>query len=257
MRHLDHPWTEDRDFVRLYDVENVGMWDFDFYRELAVELGARQVADIGCGTGVLAVELAHRGIEVTGVDPSAAMIETARSRIARAGVEDLVQLVEGTAADLAPSSSDLAVMVGHVAQYFLHRDQWDEALSHAFAALRPGGHLAFESRNPEALHLDAWDADSTRETQPHPDGGEFTSWLEVLGIEHDDADGDLITARGHNIYPDGRHIAADEPLRYRPLHVLRESLVSAGFSISEIWGDWDRSPVEPGSPELIFLAHKP
>lgn len=254
---MDHPWTEDPEFVRLYDVENAGMWDFDFYRELAVELGARQVADIGCGTGVLAVELARRGIGVTGVDPAAAMIEIARSRVADAQLNDAVQLIRGTAADLGPSSADFAVMVGHVAQYFLHRDQWDEALRHTFAALRPGGHLAFESRNPQAMHLDAWDAESTRETQAHPDGGEFTSWLEVADIEHDDADGDLITAHGHTIYPDARHVVAQETLRYRPLGVLRESVEHAGFVIREIWGDWDRSAADEDSPELIFLASKP
>lgn len=254
---MDHPWTEDPEFVRLYDVENAGMWDFDFYRELAVKLGARNVADIGCGTGVLAVELARRGIAVTAVDPAAAMIETARSRVADAQLNDAVRLIRGTAADLGPSSADFAVMVGHVAQYFLHRDQWDEALRQTFAALRPGGHLAFESRNPQAMHLDAWDAESTRETQPHPDGGEFTSWLEVANTEHDDADGDLVTAHGHTIYPDGRHMVAQETLRYRPLGVLRESVENAGFVIKAIWGDWDRSAVEEDSPELIFLAVKP
>ena len=256
MQKIDHPWTEDAEFVRLYDVENAGMWDFDFYRELAMELGAQQVADIGCGTGVLAVELARCGIEVTGVDPATTMIEVARSRVAAAQLGEQVELIEGTAADLAASSSDFAVMVGHVAQYFLHREQWNEALRHAFAALRPGGHLAFESRNPEAMHLDAWDPESTRETQPHPDGGEFTSWLEVAGIEHDDAEGDLITAHGHHMYPDGRHVVAEETLRYRPLHVLRESVEKAGFIIKEVWGDWDRSEVDDESPELIVLAVK-
>ena len=257
MQKIDHPWTEDAEFVRLYDVENAGMWDFDFYRQLAVELGAQQVADIGCGTGVLAVELARRGIEVTGVDPATTMIEVARSRVAAAQRGDSVTLLRGPAAELAASSSDFAVMVGHVAQYFLHREQWDEALRHAFSALRPGGHLAFESRNPEAMHLDAWDPESTRETQTHPDGGEFTSWLEVAGIEYDDADGDLITAHGHHIYPDGRHAVAEETLRYRPLSVLRESVEKAGFVIKDVWGDWDRSAVDVESPELIVLAVKP
>src|SRR5699024_6287849 len=126
VQQLDHPWTEYPEFVRLYDVENAGMWDFDFYRELAVELGAAQVADIGCGTGVLAVELARRGMGVTGVDPAAAMIEAARSRVADVQLTESVELIEGTAADLEASSSDFAVMVGHVAQYFLHRAQWDE-----------------------------------------------------------------------------------------------------------------------------------
>lgn len=243
--------------MALYDVENQGLWDVDFYSGLVRQLGAGRIADIGCGTGVFAVELAQRGLQVTGVDPAEAMVEVARRRVDQAGVQDHVQLICGTAADLEAAGFDAAIMMGHVAQYFLTRPEWDTALAEAFRALRPGGHLAFESRNPEGLGWDAWDEESTRDTQPHPDGGDFTSWLEVVGIEHDDAEGSLITARGHNIFPDGRHVSADEPLRYRPAEVLIASLERAGFELVQIWGDWDRSPLEEDSPEIIILANKP
>ncbi len=256
-QRLPGPWTEDPEFVKLYDLENQGLWDFDFYLELVDQLSAQRVLDIGCGTGVLAVALASRGIEVTGVDPAAAMIEVAEQRIREAAVGSRAEVVRGTAASVAASSYFAAIMMGHVAQYFLSRPEWDQVLADAHRALVPGGWIAFESRNPEGLSWDAWDEESTRETQPHPEGGEFTSWLEVLGIEHDDADGPLITARGHNIFPDGRHVTADEPLRYRPLPVLQASLEQAGFTVEQVWGDWDRSPVEPDSPELILLARKP
>lgn len=254
---LPCPWTEDPEFVKLYDVENQGLWDLDFYRDLVVELRAERVLDIGCGTGVFAVELANHHVRVTGVDPSAAMIDAARRRVREAEVEHRVELIRGTAEEAPSSSFDGAVMMGHVAQYFLSGAEWAEALSETFRALVPGGFLVFESRNPVGMGADSWDEESTRDTQTHPDGGEFTSWLEVVDIEHDDAEGDLITARGHNIFPDGRHVTADEPLRYRPLSVLRESLQRAGFTVEQIWGDWDFSPVEDDSPELIVLARKP
>lgn len=263
------PWTEDPEFVTLYDVENAGMWDTDFYRDLLDELGVQTVADIGCGTGGLALELAAAGIRVTGVEPAGAMIQVARQRIEQriaeppssdhpgAALAERITLIHGYADQLESGAADAAVMVGHVAQYFLHRSEWDQVLAEAFRALRPGGWLAFESRNPAALELDAWDEESTRETQPHPGGGEFTSWLEVLSIEPDDDDGDLITCRAHSIMPDGRKLSADEPLRYRPLHVLRASLEQAGFVLEQMWGDWDRSELDEDSPEIIILARKP
>lgn len=262
-------WVSDPELVAIYDVENSGGWDHEFYLELAEELGAEHVADIGCGTGVFGMLLAEHGIGVTGVDPSAAMIAVARSRSAAAASSAAGAAAEaarrsppprwihGLADQLPSQAVDLAVMEGHVAQYFLARADWEAVLSHAFRALRPGGHLAFEVRNPAALELDAWDPESTRETQPHPDGGEFTSWLEIVRVTEDPAEGALITARGHNILPDSREIIAEETLRYRPLKVLRETLSAAGFREVRIWGDWDREELTEDSPEMIFLVQKP
>ncbi|MGJ9425880.1 class I SAM-dependent methyltransferase [Nesterenkonia halotolerans] len=250
-------WVQDPELVAIYDVENAGGWDHEFYLELLEELGARRVADVGCGTGVLGVMLAQHGIRVVGVDPSAAMIDVARARSARAGVDEQVSWIHGFADQLETGAADAVVMEGHVAQYFLERADWDAVLAQAWQALSPGGHLAFESRNPAALELDAWDAESTRETQPHPGGGEFTSWMEIAGVRQDAVDGQLITARAHNLLPDAREIIAEETLRYRPLAVLRESLTAAGFEIRQLWGDWDRDELSEDSPEMIFLAQKP
>lgn len=249
---VEGPWTEHPDMVRVYDVENSGTWDHDFYTELILEKDARRISDIGCGTGVLGVGLARRGLQVTGVDPSTSMIDAARSRPGG----EAVTWIAGTAEQLETASADIAIMEGHVAQYFLPRAEWDEVLGHAHRNLVPGGLLAFESRNPEALELDAWDAEHTRETQPHPDGGEFASWVELAGVEDSEADGALITHRGHTVLPDGRHLVVHETLRYRSLATLIESLGEAGFQVVEVWGDWDRSELEPESPEIIILAQR-
>ncbi|MDZ5078965.1 class I SAM-dependent methyltransferase [Nesterenkonia sp. HG001] len=253
---VEGPWTENPDMVQVYDVENSGMWDHEFYAALIEEKGARRISDIGCGTGVLGVELARRGLQVTGVDPAAAMIEAARSRPGG----ETVTWIQGTAERLRTAVADFAVMEGHVAQYFLPRGEWDEVLRQAHRNLVPGGWLAFETRNPQGLELDAWDAEHTRETQPHPDGGEFTSWVELAAVDEAsadaEADGPLITHRGHTVLPDGRHLVVHETLRYRSLPTLIETLAEAGFAVAEIWGDWDREELHPDSPEIIILAQK-
>ena len=57
-----------------------------------------------------------------------------------------------------------------------------------------------------------------------------------------------------------------EPARtgsgYRDYHddtlaVLRfvRSAQAAGFTVAEVYGNWDRSPLAPTSPEMIFIAH--
>ncbi len=111
---------------------------------MAAEFGARSVLDIGCGTGTHPCLLASRGFAVTGLDPALASLDVARSK----PFADRVHWVHGTVAALPPLRVDLATMTGNVAQVFLSDAEWAEVLGAAFAALRPGGRLVFETRDP-------------------------------------------------------------------------------------------------------------
>ena len=51
------PYADPR-IAALYDLENQGREDTRFYVDLAAELGAERIVDIGCGTGVLACDAA-------------------------------------------------------------------------------------------------------------------------------------------------------------------------------------------------------
>ncbi len=130
---------ESSDVARVYDVKNAGRADFEFYLKLAGELADGRpdfhVLDIGCGTGVLGVDLAHAGYAVTGVDPAQGMIDVARNRPGG----DAVTWIHGYAGDVPDGFADLAIMTGHVAQYFLTAESWADVLAQVHRALRPGG----------------------------------------------------------------------------------------------------------------------
>ncbi|MDQ1510006.1 MAG: hypothetical protein QOG50_1850, partial [Actinomycetota bacterium] len=49
-----------------------------FYSQLACELGATSIVDLGCGTGLITRDLAREGYRMTGIDPAPAMIDLAR-----------------------------------------------------------------------------------------------------------------------------------------------------------------------------------
>jgi hypothetical protein len=61
---------------------------------------------------------------------------------------------------LPPLNADLAVMTGNVAQVFLADDEWGQTFRGIGAALRPGGHLAFETRRPDYRAWQEWAADT-------------------------------------------------------------------------------------------------
>jgi SAM-dependent methyltransferase len=50
--------------------------------DIVVNLGAKRVLDVGCGSGPLFAPLAARGIHVTGIDPAEAMVSKARQQAA-------------------------------------------------------------------------------------------------------------------------------------------------------------------------------
>jgi len=162
---LFREFTDPR-LAAVYDALGPDRADTDFYLDLAAEPAASSVVDIGCGTGLLACELAQRGHAVTGVDPAAAMLDVARHRPGT----DRVRWIEGEAAALGSGRADLAVMSGHVAQVIADDDRWEATLDAIREALRPGGWMAFESRDPDARGWEAW---TRRDSHRIGMGGEF------------------------------------------------------------------------------------
>ena len=128
--------------------------DLDHYEAIVAELGARSVLDVGCGTGVLALRLAATGHDVVGVDPATASLAVARAK----PHAERVRWIDGDATTLAADLQvDLAVMTGNVAQVFTTDEAWTATLAGIHAALRPGGHLVFETRRPEVRAWEGWD----------------------------------------------------------------------------------------------------
>ena len=70
---LDQHSVDSR-LVALCDLENARRADTKWHLRLAVELDARTILDLGCGTGVLTHELVSDGRRVVGIDPASAML---------------------------------------------------------------------------------------------------------------------------------------------------------------------------------------
>ena len=220
-----------------YDADSRDRRDLDFYLDLAEGLGAVRVADVGAGTGLLCSLLAGRGHDVTGVEPERTMLALAQQQEHAAAVSWL----HGTAETLPAGWADLVLMTGHVAQYFLDDAAWATAAAHAKRALKPGGRLAFETRNPAAEAWRNW-------TTAGRSTGQGTVRTEVRRA------GDLVTHTDHWIR-DGNSRTTTETLRFPSREDILTGLESAGLTVDRTWGDWDRRPVSADCPEWIFLTH--
>lgn len=243
---LDLHYTDPR-LVELYDLENEWGPDNDFWLQLADEPGARVIVDLGCGTGLLTRALAVDERVVIGVDPSAAMLAVARN----APGAEKVRWIQGYASDIGAVGADLALMTGNVAQVFLDDEAWEAALRSLHAALRPGGRLAFDSRNPAAREWETWTKENTHQRLATP-RGPVETWLEVAAV-----DGNLVRIEGCNLFVNSDElIVAPSTLRFRSADEISRSLANTGFIVENMYGDWRRGPLTSGSLSMVTIARK-
>jgi SAM-dependent methyltransferase len=233
---------EEPRLARIYDSLEPDRDDLEVYAAVAEEFGARDVLDIGCGTGTFACMLAAHGLTVTGLDPAAASLEVAR---AKPGAE-LVQWIHGYAAtDLPPLQVDLATMTANVAQVFLTDEDWSATLRAVRRALRPGGRLVFETRDPAAKAWLGWNRDESFTRLEIPGTGAIQSWYDVLEVKED-----FVTFRGTVVFEsDGHTLVSDSTLRFRGRGEVIASLEEAGYAVDEVRDAPDR----PGR-EMVFIA---
>lgn len=230
--------------VAVYDAFDGDRPDLEVYAAIAAEFGARRVADIGCGTGVFAVLLAGHGITVTGVDPAAGSLAHARTR---AGAER-VEWLDGDATALPAEAFDLATMTGNVAQAIVEPAAWDATLRAAGTALRPGGRLVFETRDPARQGWLEWDREHSYQALEVDGVGLVEAWSELLDVALP-----LVTFRGTWVFAaDGAVLTSDSTLRFRERAEVEDDLRRHGLVVDEVRDAPDR----PGR-EFVFVARKP
>lgn len=231
---------DDPRLAPLYDLFDSDRSDLEAYVSIAEDLDARRILDIGCGTGVFALMLAQRGHEVIGVDPAAASLDVARSK---PGAEK-VRFLLGDATTLPPLQVDLVTMTGNVAQVFLTDAEWAATLTGIQQALRPGGRLVFESRDPARRVWENWIRDWSPKRIELAGVGGVESWAKVTQVE-----GALVTFEGATTLADGRVIPTSSTLRFRERDEFEATLAAAGFRVDEV----REAPDRPGH-ELVFVA---
>jgi SAM-dependent methyltransferase len=237
---VDASFTEPR-LAALYDPLDPDRSDLEVYAGMAAEFGARSVLDIGCGTGTFACLLASRGFSVVGLEPALASLDIARAK----PFGDRVRWVHGSAGALPALQVDLVTMTANVAQVFLSDEDWSGVLAAAHAALRPGGRLVFETRDPARRAWLEWGRPHSDVQAVVPGIGGVEAWMDVT-----DVSGDFVTFRSTYVFEsDGAVLTSESTLRFRSREEVLGSLAEAGFAVDEIRDAPDR----PGR-EFVFVA---
>jgi SAM-dependent methyltransferase len=228
----------------IYDVLDGERDDLQVYLRVAEAESASSVLDVGCGTGSLALMLAQSGVEVIGLEPAAAMLAVAQHK---AGAQR-VRWIHGEISSLPEVEVDLALMTGNVAQAITDPIDWDHILTGIFAALRPGGLLVFETRDPTAGAWEDWTKPRTQRVVEIDGVGLVDTWTELTEV-----DLPLVSFRAtFHFRTDGAVLTSESTLRYRDPHEIQRQLAAHGFALEAITDAPDR----PGR-ELVVAARRP
>ncbi len=230
--------------VAIYDALDSDRSDLEVYAAIADELGAARVLDVGCGTGTFPLLLADRGLEVTGADPAGGSIDVAR---AKPGAER-VKWLHGDATTLPPMQVDLVTMTANVAQAIVDPEDWEGTLRGAYDALRPGGHLVFETRDPTYRGWLEWNRESSYSVTEIQGLGAVESWVDLTDLSLP-----LVSFRYTCVFAsDGEVLTSDSILRFRERNEVEAALVAHGYAVEEV----REAPDRPGR-ELVFFARRP
>jgi len=236
------PIFSDARLAALYDLFEGARDDLDAYVAMVDELGANSVLDIGCGTGEFAVRLAAKGLHVTGLDPAVASIDIARLK----PHADRVDWVEGDVGALPDIEVDLVTMTANVAQVFIEDDDWHAVLGAAATVLAPGGHLVFETRDPDQCAWKGWNPEASFQRAADSAGNVVETWNEVTNVVLP-----LVTFHGTFRFADGSTTVSASTLRFRTSDEIESGLDAAGFDVVDVRDAPDR----PGRA-FVFIARR-
>ncbi len=250
-KHYDAAYSVKEDLV-----------DRDFYLELAREYGG-PVLELGCGTGRITLPLARQGIDVTGMDASRAMLEVLRAKLADepAAVKPRVRVVEGDFRALCLADQyPLVVIPFRPMQHMYTIDDQLAALKNARRHLAHGGILAFDVFNPRFDKLLSGAGQEHLELEWHTE--DETGRTIRRYFVKDGFDPVNLVFSGSFIFRlcEGDQVLSEEvePIKmsvYTYPH-LKALFCAAGLESVGEFGSFDRQPIGPDTPEMIFLLKR-
>jgi SAM-dependent methyltransferase len=158
--------------------------------------------------------------------------------------------IQGDASALTPTGTvDLAVCTGNAIMH-IGPAELPSTLASLAGALRPGGTLSFESRNPAHREWEHWTPEATY-VERVVAVGRLQEWLEVTEVR----DGRVVFD-AHNAFPDGTDRVYTGVLFFRGAQEFERELEAAGFTDITWTGDWRGAPADDTSRILVLRARR-
>lgn len=238
--------------------------DIEFYVQLARWLDPDQSAallEIGCGTGRVAIALAEAGFRITALDLSPGMLDLCMKQAQKRNVADKVLPVCADVRKLegmAPERYGLALCALNTFAYLTNTEDQLRALNAVRRLLIADGLLVLDLTPPlpdlllpangETIHQGSFPDPHTGDILHKFVAGtvEYSTQLHRVTILYDleAADGTL------------RRTSQQISLRWTCRYEMELLLQAAGYTVENVYGDYDLEEYGEGSERMIFVARR-
>ncbi len=253
-------------FGDVYDVMHGGYAvDIPFYVEEA-QRADPPVLELACGTGRILIPTAQAGVPIWGVDMTAAMLAHAERKIATlpAEVRERITLQQGDMRDFdLPERFGLITIPFRSFLHLLTVEDQIAALENIHRHLLPGGRLALNFFQPSLPIIAAHMGPTGKALKKFREWTDPATGHRVVSWETRDYETSTQIVRETRIFE-----RVDEDCKvidrfYRPLTLrwiyrfeFEHLLARTGFAVDALYGDFDRSPLDERSNELVWIARK-
>jgi len=228
--------------------------DVRFYSELALERSG-PVLELGCGTGRVLLELTRRGLECVGLDSSRTMLERLRERAG--ALSPALVLGRMQDFDLSPRRFQLVYAAFRPFQHLYTVDEQLSCLRTVRNHLEPGGRFAFDVFNPKLDQVGKLMEPEVSDLRFQQGGCDVVRYV---SLRRDPVRQMVEALMRFETHQCGQVIKNETELirmRWFTRYELEHLMARAGYENVVIYGDFEGSAVEQGSPELVVVGSAP
>ena len=242
-----------------YDSVHTLTEDIAFWVEEAQGSGG-PVLELGCGTGRVALPIAQAGVSLVGLDSSSAMLRVARAKARKLRLgSDLPRFVKGDMRDFSLDGQQFPLIIVPFRSFQLLLSVADQyqALAAIREHLEPAGRVVIDLFVPD---LGQTEGDSSMPVPSRERIDSATGHRVLIGDQNTyDPFNQILNVRNivEELDEGGglvRKVYKDYQLRYIYRFEMQHLLAASGYDVVDVYGAFDREPLDESSTEMIWVA---
>jgi ubiquinone/menaquinone biosynthesis C-methylase UbiE len=219
------------------------------------------VLELACGTGRALIPIAREGFEITGLDSNVSMLKKAKEKIKKEPqeVQNRIELIKSDMTDFQIKKKfNLILIVFNSFQHLMTIQDQDNCLKSIHRHLTDKGRLIITVFYPDLTRPEGVIRKEDYKIVPdYPEKGDKTELLYYQYFNHKKQETNvsyLVDTQKPNGQLQRKRMSFT--IHYFFPSEFERMLISNGFMIEELFGNFDKSQFRGKSPLMIFVARK-